>query len=184
VSAAEGGPRDSIARVGPGDLDELLVLMRAYCDFYHAAPSGRALLELSETLIGDSELEGLQLIARGEDGGAAGFATIFWSWSTTTASRIGVMNDLFVAAPARGRGLADRLIEACAAECAARGASSLQWVTELDNHRAQAIYDRVGAVRERWLDYSLEIPRTFTTSRSRSSSPTARATRCGTAAAR
>ena len=30
-------------------------------------------------------------------GGRVGFATIFWTWSTLSAARIGVMNDLFVA---------------------------------------------------------------------------------------
>jgi hypothetical protein len=27
----------------------------------------------------------------------------------------------------------------------------------LDNHRAQAVYDRLGGVRERWLSYSIEL---------------------------
>ena len=109
----------SIARVGPEDLDELLPLIRAYCDFYNVAPSDRDLITLSGVLIDDPEHEGLQLIARDANGRAAGFATIYWSWSTTDAARIGVMNDLFVAESARGQGLAERLIEACRAECAA-----------------------------------------------------------------
>jgi RimJ/RimL family protein N-acetyltransferase len=44
---------------------------------------------------------------------------------------------------------------ACRQQCADRGAKRMTWQTALDNHRAQAVYDRVGASREQWLDYSL-----------------------------
>ena|SRR2546421_7541422 len=144
-----------ITRVGPGDLDELLPLIRAYCDFYEVAPSDEDLIRLSRALIDDPEHEGLQLIARERGGEAVGFATIYWTWSTTDAARIGVMNDLFVAQRARGTGLAEQLIEACRAECALRGARRLTWQTALDNTRAQAVYDRVGGHREQWVDYWL-----------------------------
>ena len=145
----------TIASVGPDDLDELLPLMRAYCDFYEASPGDEDLIRLSRALIEDPEREGLQLIARDSDGNAVGFATIYWSWSTTHAARIGVMNDLFVAESSRGQGLAEQLIEACRTECARRGARRLTWQTAPDNARAQAVYDRTGATRERWIDYWL-----------------------------
>jgi GNAT superfamily N-acetyltransferase len=149
--------RHAIELVGAADLPELLGLMRAYCDFYGATPGEEALLDLSRALLADPEREGVQLIARDERATPVGFATIFWSWSTTTASRIGVMNDLYVVPEARGEGLADRLIEACVERCARRGAASLQWQTAPENVRAQAVYDRVGGVREHWLDYSIDI---------------------------
>jgi GNAT superfamily N-acetyltransferase len=146
----------TIERVTEADLAELLPLMRAYCDFYEVAPSDDELLSLSRALIADPEGEGIQLLAR-DEGRAAGFATIFWSWATTSAERIGVMNDLFVAPEARGTGLAPALIEACRAECAARGAGKLTWQTALDNAAAMKVYDRVGATREQWVDYWLPV---------------------------
>lgn len=151
------GEQHSIRLVGAGDLADLLQLMRAYCDFYGTNPSDDALLALSRSLLEDPEHEGLQLIARDTQNAAVGFATIFWSWSTTRAARIGVMNDLFVAPEARGTGLADRLIAACADQCLTRGARRLEWQTALDNHRAQAVYERVGGVREQWLDYGIDV---------------------------
>ena len=145
-----------IARVTEADLPELLPLMRGYCDFYGVEPADDDLLAMSRALIADPEREGLQLIARDDSGTAIAFATIFWTWSTLSASRIGVMNDLFVAPEARGSGTAEALIEACRARCAERGAVALEWQTAVDNHRAQALYDRVGAQRsDRWLDYTL-----------------------------
>jgi GNAT superfamily N-acetyltransferase len=147
-----------IATVSEADLPELLPLMRGYCDFYEVDPPDDELLAMARTLIADPEHEGVQLIARDEGGRAVGFATIFWTWSTLSASRLGVMNDLFVAEDARGGGAAEALIAACAERCREHGATSLEWQTAHTNERAQAVYDRVGARRDdRWLDYSLEV---------------------------
>jgi GNAT superfamily N-acetyltransferase len=131
--------------------------MRAYCGFYEVAPNDDALLEMSSALVADPEREGVQLIARDSERRPVGFATIFWAWSTLSASRLGVMNDLFVAPEARGTGLAEALIAACVEECRARGAATLSWQTAKDNDRAQRVYDRIGAKREEWLDYSLDV---------------------------
>jgi GNAT superfamily N-acetyltransferase len=143
--------------VSEGELPDLLPLMRAYCDFYGVSPGDESLLALSRTLISNSEHEGVQLLARDEAGEAVGFATVFWSWSTLDAARIGVMNDLFVARGARGGGTAEALIEACQERCREHGAIRLSWQTATDNHRAQAVYERVGALRSRWVDYSLRV---------------------------
>jgi GNAT superfamily N-acetyltransferase len=145
-----------IALVGEDDLDDLRPLLRAYCDFYEVAPPDAALAELCRALIADPDREGLQLLAR-DAGRAVGFATIFWTWSTTRGARIGIMNDLYVAPEARGGGLADSLIEACAERCRARGVPALLWQTAPDNHRAQAVYDRVGGRRSTWLEYELDV---------------------------
>jgi len=144
--------------VGERDLPELLPLIRAYCDFYGVAQRDDALLDISRTLIADPDREGLQLIARDADGRPVGFATIFWSWSTLSAARIGLMNDLYVAPEARGSGLAEALIVECRELCARRGARHLTWQTAKDNLRAQRVYERVGGTRSEWLDYSLEVP--------------------------
>jgi GNAT superfamily N-acetyltransferase len=156
VSAPEAA--HLITRVGEADLEALLPLMRGYCEFYGVSPSDEALLAVSRALIADPEREGVQLIARGTDGRAVGFATVYWTWQTLAASRLGVMNDLFVADEARGSGLAERLIAACRGRCAEHGATELAWQTAKDNLRAQAVYDRVGARRSEWLDYSLAVP--------------------------
>ncbi|MEA2360266.1 MAG: hypothetical protein QOI62_3526 [Solirubrobacteraceae bacterium] len=147
----------TVGVVGERDLAELLALVRGYLDFYEVAPPNHDLLTLSRALIADPEREGLQLLARDDDGAAIGFATIYWTWSTTRAARIGVMNDLFVAPAARGAGAADALIGACLERCRERGAVALTWQTKPDNDRAQAVYDRVGARRSRWLDYDLPV---------------------------
>jgi ribosomal protein S18 acetylase RimI-like enzyme len=152
--------RPAVAPAGEGDLAELLVLMRAYADFYEVAPPDDALLALARAVIADPLAEGVQLIARDADrdpAPAVGFATVYWSWSTTRAGRIGVMNDLYVAGAARGAGVGEALIVACRERCREHGAVALTWKTAPDNRRAQALYDRVGARRSQWLDYDLPV---------------------------
>ena len=145
-----------ISAVGEEDLADLLPLVRGYADFYGVAPSDADLEALSRALIADPEREGVQFLARAHDGRAVGFATVYWLWSTLSARRVGLMNDLFVAPEARGGGAADALIERCRAACRERGATRLTWQTAKDNGRAQAVYDRIGGTREEWLDYWLD----------------------------
>ena len=147
--------RHVIKRVTAADLDQLVPLMVAYCAFYETSPGARALRALAEELLADPLGEGFQLIARAGDRDAVGFATVFWNLSTTRATRVALMNDLYLAADARGSGLAERLIRRCAEESAARGIATLEWQTRPDNERAQRVYERVGGKRSEWLSYEL-----------------------------
>ena len=136
-------------------VQRLLPLMRGYCDFYAVRPSAAAPLSMARALVADPPREGVQLIAT--DGArAVGFATLFWSWETTTAGRVGVMNDLYVVTASRGRGAGSALIRACLERCREHGAVRMIWQTAVDNLAAQAVYDHVGATRETWVDYWLD----------------------------
>ena len=150
---------DALPEVGIVTTDaqvrRLLPLMRAYCDFYRVSPADGALLAMSRALTADPAREGVQLLAS-QGGHDVGFATLFWSWETTTANRIAVMNDLFVTATSRGHGVASMLIQACLERCRAHGAARMTWQTAPDNLAAQAVYDHVGATRETWVDYWVE----------------------------
>lgn len=148
----------SVQPVTTGDLDELTALMSAYCAFYETAPGAAALRRLAERLLADPDRAGIQFLARDGDDRAVGFATVYWSFATTIAAPIGVMNDLFVSAEARGSGTAEALIDACRAACASHGGQRLEWQTAPHNERAQKVYDRVGARREQWIDYWLPVP--------------------------
>lgn len=131
-------------------------MMRAYCDFYEAAPRDDRLVALSRALLDDPG-EGVQLIARRQsDGIAAGFATIFWGWSTLRAARIGLMNDLFVKPEMRGAGVGRSLIESCRAAGRKRGVGTVVWSTAPDNHTAQRLYDATGAEASLWKSYEID----------------------------
>jgi GNAT superfamily N-acetyltransferase len=146
-----------IVRVAAGDVDDVLPLLRGYCEFYEVAQSDVALRALCDTLLAHPETAGIQLLARDAQGAAVGFATVYWTYSTLSAGPIGLMNDLYVAPLARGGGVGRALIDACAAECADRGVGELEWFTAPGNKRAQAVYDRTLATREDWVSYSLPV---------------------------
>jgi GNAT superfamily N-acetyltransferase len=146
--------------IGPAteqDLETVLPLMRAYCDFYEVAPSDEGLEEMARALVAVEDRDGMLLVARDGGGTPVGFATVGWKWASTRGARIAVMEDLFVAPESRGHGAADALIEACADRARGLGAPVLTWVTAPDNHRAQAVYDRAGATPGTWLEYELEL---------------------------
>jgi GNAT superfamily N-acetyltransferase len=138
------------------DVEPLLPLIRSYCDFYEVDPPDAGLLEMERALIAAPDDEGLLLVAR-RDGDLVGFAACGWKWSSLRAARFMVLEDLFVVPEARGEGLADALINACADRARAHGAPCLAWTTAVDNHRAQAVYNRIGAVGETWMEYELEL---------------------------
>jgi GNAT superfamily N-acetyltransferase len=143
-------------RVAESDLAELLPLVRAYCEFNGVARTDDQLLVISRALIADPDHEGVQIIARGCDQGAIGFATLVWTWATWAGGRIGIMGDLFVASPARRSGVGRQLIEACRRECQRVDAQGFMWTTAKDNVAARALYESVGARSREWVDYWLD----------------------------
>ena len=145
----------TITTVGSADVPELMPMLRAYCDFYRVEQSDERLGALVAALIDDPS-EGLQLITRDIDGTPLGFATIYWTWQTLYAGRVGVLNDLFVVPASRRTGTGRALIERCVQLCRERGAEKLVWETAPDNATAQRLYDGIGAEKSTWLTYELD----------------------------
>jgi GNAT superfamily N-acetyltransferase len=100
--------------------------------------------------------DGLLLGARAE-GEIVGYACLYWTFSSLSATEAVLMNDLFVAEAARGEGVGRALVEASAAVARERGASQLEWSTAPGNVTAQRLYDSTGAKRSEWLEYELEL---------------------------
>ena len=134
------------------DIPALMPLMRGYCDFYEVEPADEGLDEMARALIASRDDQGMLLVA--DDGeGVIGFAAVGWKWSSLRGARIAVLEDLFVAPDARGQGAADALIEAVAERARRHGAPVVTWLTAPDNHRAQAVYNRLGGKSDTFLEY-------------------------------
>jgi GNAT superfamily N-acetyltransferase len=99
---------------------------------------------------------GAATAATSRKGTPLGFATIYWTWQTLYAARVGVLNDLFVVPASRGIGAGRALIERCRELCRERGAQKLVWETALDNVTAQRLYDGIGAEKSTWLTYEMD----------------------------
>jgi GNAT superfamily N-acetyltransferase len=139
------------------DLEQLLPLLRGYCDFYESNPTDEGLDRMATAVIAAPEAEALMLVATDEADAVVGFAACSWKWSSLRGARIAYLDDLFVGEAARGGGHADALIEAVAAVARRHGAPVVEWLTAPDNHRAQAVYNRLGAHSEPFLEYELEL---------------------------
>lgn len=139
------------------DLDALTTLFDGYRVFYQQPSDlGLARAFIEERLRQD---ESVIFIAHDNGNrGALGFTQLYPMFSSVSARRIWVLNDLFVARAARKRGVARALMD-CARDFATEaGALRLILETAEDNHAAQALYESLGYVHESGeRHYALEL---------------------------
>lgn len=135
------------------DYEGFLPLMAGYQRFYEAEPDEIRNRAFFRRFLAPSD-DGLLLGAwRGDE--LVGFATLYWTFSSSHATEAALMNDLFVKEGHRGEGVGLALIEASVAAARERGMRHLEWFTALDNERAQRLYDRTGAERSGWYNYEI-----------------------------
>lgn len=128
------------------DLEVLVPLFDAYRRFYRkpgdpelARQFLRERLERGESAI---------FIAVRKDGPAVGFTQLFPSFSSVSAARIFILNDLYVSEEARRGGVGAMLLGAAAQFRREQGAVRLTLSTEVTNVTAQALYEGQGWVRQ------------------------------------
>lgn len=141
----------------PADVPALLPLFRGYSDFYECDPRTDDVEALLREVLAAPEEDAYLLVATDDDGQVVGFANNAWKWSSLRGKRIVLLDDLFVHPDARGGGHADALIEATAEVARRHGAPCVLWYTAHDNHRAQAVYNRVGGKPGDYKEYELEL---------------------------
>jgi ribosomal protein S18 acetylase RimI-like enzyme len=147
----------STSRATLEDLDVLTALFDGYRVFYKQ-PSDPA---LARAFIGERLRRGESVIFIARDGGnreALGFTQLYPMFSSVSARRIWVLNDLFVAFTARKRGVARALMDRARDFAIEAGALRLILETAEDNRAAQALYESLGYVLESGeRHYSLEL---------------------------
>jgi GNAT superfamily N-acetyltransferase len=136
------------------EFEQVLPLIADYQRFYGVAePDQQRNRSFFLQFIAPSDAG--ELLGAFRDGALAGYACLYWTFSSVTARPVVLLNDLFVVAEARGGGVGLALIEAARGVARARGAARLTWMTALDNRRAQRLYERTGARRSAWFEYEL-----------------------------
>ncbi len=148
-----------IRQAGSADLDLVAPLFDAYRQFYKLPsdlPLARRFLE-ERLRLGDSTI----FVA--EEGGAGlGFVQLYPVFSSTAAvpGRLWLLNDLYVAPAARGRGAGRALMERARALGLASDARGLFLQTARDNTLAQQLYESLGYRRDdHFLVYELDLQR-------------------------
>jgi GNAT superfamily N-acetyltransferase len=116
------------------------VLARGYKAFYKTEVSPSEYDVAWDRLLRQDRVHGLGAKVDGQLVGIAHylFHTSVW------APRVCYLQDLFVSEAARGKGVARALIEGVADAARQAQAARYYWLTQQDNARARALYDRVG----------------------------------------
>jgi ribosomal protein S18 acetylase RimI-like enzyme len=138
------------------DLDTLVPLFDGYRQFY-GKPSdsegARAFLAARF-----AHHQSVILLACDEGGTGLGFTQLYPLFSSVRMVRTYLLNDMFVAAHARRRGVGAALLREAQAHARALGATSLSLSTALDNAPAQALYESLGWQRDReFCEYMLTL---------------------------
>ena len=128
------------------DIQTLVPLFDAYRVFY-GKPSDPALAR-AFLLERFQHNQSVIFLAFQGDGAAVGFTQLYPSFSSVSAARSFILNDLFVAPEARRTGVAAQLLEAAANYGRAVGALRLSLSTAISNESAQALYVSEGWVRD------------------------------------
>jgi ribosomal protein S18 acetylase RimI-like enzyme len=131
----------------PDDLAELARLFDAYRVFYEQSSDPAASEGFVDNLLGSNITR--FFIAREKAGSAAlGFVHLIPSFGTLRMRPIWYLEDLFVTPGARRRGIGEALMLHAEGFARANGAERLTLSTAHDNHIAQALYRKLGYVRE------------------------------------
>ncbi|WP_328819928.1 GNAT family N-acetyltransferase [Permianibacter fluminis] len=134
-----------IRRAGITDLKPLASLFNDYLLFY-----GRP-----DNLAGAQQFLGARITVNESviflaeiDGQIQGFVQLYPTWSSLSLAQSFVLYDLFVAPAHRRSGIATQLLNAATDYAIGQGASGLSLQTHISNHKAQALYESLGWVRD------------------------------------
>jgi GNAT superfamily N-acetyltransferase len=143
-----------IEPISPRQMDALLPLIAAYQHFYEVEfVDDERNRSFFSRFLAPSE-DGMLLGAwHGEE--LAGYACLYWHFTSLVPAETVLMNDLYVAEVRRGEGIGRALIEASAQVARERGAHHLEWATAPNNETARRLYDSTGAERSEWIEYEL-----------------------------
>ncbi len=126
----------------PGMVSLLGVLFAQEADF---APDPEAQARGLRALLADPGAGRLLVADDGDQ--LLGMVNLLYTTSTALGAPVALLEDMVVAEAARGMGVGQRLVEAAAAQCRADGCKRITLLTDVDNRRAHAFYERGGFSR-------------------------------------
>lgn len=128
------------------DLDQLAALFADYLAFYQVAKSANEVRDFVATRLqrGDAQL----FIVLDAEGQGLGFIQLYPFFASLALQPAWLLSDLYVNQAARRQGVGEALMNAARAHAEATGACGLQLETAKSNLPGQALYERLGYVRD------------------------------------
>jgi len=145
-----------IQRAEHANVDGVARLFDAYRVFY-GQPSN---LELARNFIAEriGNDESVIFYARDAAGSYIGFTQLYPIFSSISARRSWILNDLYVAESARGRGVGRMLMNHAREHAIVTGATGLSLETAKTNTGAQRLYESLGYAKdEEFYSYFLDL---------------------------
>jgi GNAT superfamily N-acetyltransferase len=148
-------------RIGPvteESFESFLPLIAQYQVFYEAEPDDERNRRYFRRFLAPSDLG--VLLGAWDAAEPVGFTCLYFTGSSVIAKDIVLLSDLLVAESHRGRRIGAALIEAALEVGRDRGAAHVEWLTAVDNRRAQRLYESIaGAQRYAWFGYEVPLER-------------------------
>lgn len=123
------------------DVDALVPLFDSYRQFYGCSSDLNAVREFLSARFNHGEST---IFIAHESNTSVGFTQLYPSFSSVSLARVFILNDLFVTAEGRRKGVGTRLLSAAVDYAKSLNAIRLTLSTEITNQSAQALYQSVG----------------------------------------
>jgi GNAT superfamily N-acetyltransferase len=138
-----------IRQANLADLNEVAVLFDGYRQFYKQAAD----MKLAHDFLKERIMNEESVIFVCEDNGKmVGFTQLYPSFSSVSARRTWILNDLFVLPEMRGKGYGESLLLFAQDFCKQQNHRGLALQTATDNP-AQKLYERMGWELDKYLNY-------------------------------
>ncbi|HKZ66014.1 MAG TPA: GNAT family N-acetyltransferase [Chitinophagaceae bacterium] len=136
------------------DLDQLSILFAQYRVFYKQPfEPAEAKAFLEERLTCEESIVFIAI----ENDQYAGFTQLYPSFSSVGMTKIWILNDLYVSADHRQKGIARSLINHVIEYSKATGRKKVALSTAYDNTNAQKLYEKLGFTRSDFYNYEITL---------------------------
>ena len=151
-------PEITLELAGPAQLEELLPFVAAYHSFEKVETSVEQRRQSVGKLLRDKNLGEIWLVRKLDI--VIGYIAICYSYSIEFGGRDAFIDEFYIAAEERGKGIGGRVLMEIAALLRARGIVAVHLEVEGQNERARATYARAGfSSREKYHVMSRELAR-------------------------